>query len=141
MNVHVGQVYVKPGIGFPFSHLMQRWLSNKLSSLSTPSPDFVQKYGADFDLVIRISAETNISDNVIRGPTVFRRGKDIEYTIFLPFDIIRSSSDWCSSAMRFVVAGVRSVFNDVGIETNSLDASEQSIISHICSSHEMLRGG
>ncbi len=139
MNVSIGQIYVKPGISFPFSHLMQQWVSEELSSLSGPGTAFKQKYGAAFSLMLRISADTNIIENVIKGPTVFKRTKDVEYTIFLPFDVIKAAPDGCATAMRYILAGVREVFSLIGISTAALEASEQSIIHRVCSDPEMLR--
>ena len=52
MKVSIGQIYVEAGVSFPFSHHMQRWLSDRLSELATPGAEFLQysRYGAAFDL-------------------------------------------------------------------------------------------
>ena len=95
MNISVGQIYIEPGVNFPFSHLMQVWLGQQLSALASPTADFVNAYGIDFSLVIRISARKSLKANEIKGPTVFKRTKDVEYTIFLPYETIARSTDGC----------------------------------------------
>src|SRR5438128_660345 len=105
MKVHFGQIYIEPGVEFPFSHLFQRYLAKEVTALVVPSGKFIEKYGSDFELMFRISAKNGIQDNEIRGPTVFRKAKDVEYTVFLPFDIISGTHDVPHSALRFLLKG------------------------------------
>src|SRR5580704_1479285 len=100
MKVYFSQIYIKPGVSFPFSHHFQVHLSNVITDLVVPSPSFVEKYGDDFDIVFRISAKREIRDNEIKGPTVFNKEKDIEYTVFLPFDVIHRAPDVNRSALN-----------------------------------------
>jgi hypothetical protein len=138
MNIYVRQIYTKPGVRFPFSIPWQQWVSKRLSTLADASPAFCTVYGSDFNLVFNISAQTGILDNDVKGPTVFRQDKDVEYTIFLPFDVIRSSETGCMKAMQYVVAGVRTVLKDLEIDTTRLNAGETDIIRHCCSDPAML---
>lgn len=138
MRISVGQIYIKPGVSFPFSHIMQRWLGEELTAAADDWTEFAKKYGPGFSLVVRLSADTSIVSNVIKGPTVFRRDKDVEYTVFLPFEVIMTASNGCGSAMRHLIDGVRVVFRLAGIESSSLDAKESSMIEHACSEPVML---
>ena len=93
MKVHFRQIYIEPGVTFPFSCDLQRRLAREVSALVEPSAKFLKKYGDDFELTFNVSAKSGIDANEIRGPSVFRRAKDVEYTIFLPFDLITRDSD------------------------------------------------
>jgi len=84
MKIFVGQIYIKVGVSFPFSLRFQRWLGDALSDRVEVSDQFSQKFGADFGLGLRISGKEDIDRPEIKGPTVFKRDKDVEYTIFLP---------------------------------------------------------
>lgn len=139
MMVSIGQAYIKPGISFPFSHLMQTWVSKELSSVADGCVEVQRKYGSEFELIVRISADTQIVDNALKGPTVFRKTKAVEYTVFLPFDIIVKAPAGCRVAMEFLVAGIRSVFQRVGIDPTKLDERKAVIIDHVCSDPTMLK--
>lgn len=86
MNIFVGQIYIRPGISFPFSIRFQRWLGDALSARVEISEQFCKAYGADFGLGLRISAKEEIDQPEIKGPTKFNRDKTVEFTIFLPHE-------------------------------------------------------
>src|SRR5438132_14279232 len=88
MKVWFGQIYIGPGVSFPFSHHFQRRLSHEVTALVEPSEKFIKKFGREFELMFRISAKQKLKRNEIRGPTVFNKTRDVEYTIFLPFAVI-----------------------------------------------------
>jgi hypothetical protein len=133
MKVHFGQIYIQPGAAFPFSFLFQRRLSEEVSALITPSAKFTQLYGADWDLMFRISAKRSIPDNEVRGPTVLRKDKDVEFTIFLPFDVIQTTASVLRSAIEFLLRGVCSVLVSLGFDTAPIQA-RQSILAQTLSS-------
>lgn len=66
--------------------------------------------------MLRISAKRGIVVNEIRGPTVFTRDKDVEISIFLPFEQIPMGREFAISALQFLLDGVDDVFVRVGIE-------------------------
>ena len=132
MKIHFGQIYIQPGISFPFSILFQRRLSEEVSGLFTPSASFVQKYGVDWNVMFRISAKRVIPENEVRGPTVFRKDKNVEFTIFLPFDVIQNSPCVWRSAIEFLLRGVCSVFESLGFDTTKLE-SRRSLLAETLS--------
>jgi hypothetical protein len=140
MKVYVSQIYIKPGVSFPFSHLMQRWLSAELSSLANHSTDFAKKYGAEYELMIRLSADTQTTENEIRGPTVYKKTKDVEYSLFLPYDVIIKAKGGCRGALEYILNGICRIFKLTGIDPGMLNERRESIITHICSDPTMLDG-
>ncbi|HEV3081480.1 MAG TPA: hypothetical protein VGY66_17000 [Gemmataceae bacterium] len=141
MKVNFGQIYIEPGVNFPFSHHFQRLLSEAMTSLVTPSPEFIRKYGADFELMFNISAKRNMQDNEIKGPTVFKKTKDVEYSVFLPFDVINRSSEVPRAALSFLFRGACSVFESLGIDTVKILEKQESLIEQVCSDPMMFEGG
>ena len=139
MKVHFGQIYIEAGVNFPFNYLFQRHLSNEISALVTPSPMYLKKYGSEFELMFRISAKKSIQENEIRGPAIFRKAKDIEYTIFLPYDVIMCSPEVLKSALQYLFQGVVSVFNLIGIDTSKILEKQASLIEQICSDKTMVK--
>lgn len=118
---------------------MQQWISAQLTAVADTPVDFVKRYGADFQLAINLSAKRDTTTNDVRGPTVFKRYKTVDYSVFLPFDAIKHADDGCGCAMRYFIDGVRIVFGKLGIETEKLDARRDEIISHVCSEPLMLK--
>jgi hypothetical protein len=138
VKVSVTQIYIEPGVWFPFSHHMQRFLREQLSTLSGEASEFCKKYGNNFALTINISAKQQIASSQIKGPSVFRKTRDVEYTLFLPFDAIMTPLGGCRAAAEFLLDGVRTIFQKVGIEIAPLDEKRASIIEHLCSDPTML---
>ena len=135
----MNQIYIQPGVSFPFSCHFQRRLSEEITALVVPSAAFIKKYGADFNLIFRVSAKKDIQDNEIRGPTLFKKDKDVEYTVFLPFDVITCHPEVSKSALVFLLQGVCSVFELLEIETTSLAEIKASLVEKICSDPTMLK--
>jgi hypothetical protein len=138
VKVWFAQVYVEPGVSFPFSHLWQGRLSKSVSALAKPSPAFTKKFGKDFELKFWVSAKKTTRGNEIRGPGVYKKTKDVEYTVFLPFDVIMRDRDPPRSAMVFLLQGVCEVFERLEMETAKLTEKQDSLIQGICSDASML---
>jgi hypothetical protein len=138
MKVAFSQVYIELGANFPFSVHFQRRLTKDVTALVQPSAKFIEIYGSDFELIFRISAKHNLSDNEVRGPTVFRKAKDVEYTIFLPFDVIVAHSHAPKHALMFLLNGVCDVLDRLEIDTERLRDAQQSLIEAICADPSML---
>src|SRR5262245_29585433 len=137
MLVHFGQIYIGQG-SFPFSHHFQHRISEAVTALVEPSAKFIQKYGKDFDLIFNVSAKQGFQDNEVRGPSVFRKTKDVEYTVFLPFDVIIRHADAPRHALRFLLRGVCAVFDRLEIDKARLLDQQESLIEGICSDPTML---
>jgi hypothetical protein len=84
MKIFVGQIYAKAGVNFPFTIRFQQWLGAALSERTAATEEFSNMFGAGFGLGLRISAKEEIDQTEIKGPTVFKRDKDVEFSIFLP---------------------------------------------------------
>jgi hypothetical protein len=132
------QIYIRPGIEFPFSHIFQKWLSGELSSIVQASPDFVRSYGDDFDLVLYMSAKSEIQELEIKGPGVHKKTKDVEYTIFLPYDIINKSDNVIAGAVRHLLDGIVKVLTTLKIDTREVSLRTDLIIEHVCSDPSMI---
>ena len=141
MKVYFRQFYVEPGVAFPFSHCFSSRLSDEITAIAVPSPTFIKKYGHNFDLVFNISAKREIKDIELRGPTVFRKTKDVEYTVFLPFDVITGNSEVPQSAIRYLLSGVRAVFTLLGFDTEKLVERQEAMINRIPADPMMFERG
>jgi hypothetical protein len=138
MEIAVSQVYTKAGVNFPFSFTLQEYVSDTLSSFALPTSAFIQKYGVNWSLIIRVNADLGTINNRIVGPSVFKKDKDAEFTLFLPYDAILNSADSLHTAIEFLLEGVSTVFDRVGIEAPELVKNRESIINYIYSEPRML---
>ena len=139
MKIHFGQISIEPGVTFPFSLLFQRRLSDEVTALVAPSATFSQRYGDDWALIFRVSAKRIIGENEIRGPSVFRKSKDVEFTIFLPFDAIQHEESVARSAVAFLLRGVCSVLGSLGFNTSEIQARQSSLVESISSDPAMFK--
>ena len=140
MKVWISQFYLDAAASFSFTHVMQLFVSAELSSVADDCSDFQRKHGPDFELMVRINADAMLSENKIMGPTVFKKTKDVEYVVTLPFGVVTKAPDGRRAAMEFLMAGIRSVFLKVGINPTKLDERAAFIIDHVCSDPTMLKG-
>jgi hypothetical protein len=138
MKVCFAQLYIQAGVSFPFSGDLQGRLAKEITALARPSHNFIKKYGRDFAVTFYVSAKNIIHDNEIRGPTVFRKAKDVEYTIFLPFEEIARHADAPKRALRFLLEGVCKVLDSLEIDKTKLLERQDSLIEDICSDPTML---
>jgi hypothetical protein len=139
MNVYFTQIYIEPGVRFPFSHHFQRYLSKEITALVSPSPLFLARYGSDFRLHFNVSAKPIILECEIRGPSVFRKTKDVEFTVFLPFDVIARDSNVLRSALNHLLGGVYSVLERLGIDAGRISANQDGIVNEILSNAIMVK--
>ena len=138
MQIFFGQIYIKPGISFPFSLHFQRVLGERISSLVSTSVDFEKRYGSEWNIMIRISAKDGIEKNEIRGPTVFRKSKDVEFSVFLPFAVISTKQEPLHSALSFLFSGTYSALEALDLVTSRLRESEHTITQAILSDATMV---
>jgi hypothetical protein len=139
MRISVSQIYIRPGVNFPFSHLFQRWISEELTAIVRPSDEFIRDFGNDFTLVFNLSAKADIHQNEIKGPTIFKETKDVEFTIFVPYDTIDKSGNSTARALRFFLDGTVNVFEALGIDANEVSKRMESMIQHVCSDASMIK--
>ena len=152
MKIHVGQVYIENDTDYGFSTDFQRKISEELTSLVKPSLFFIQEYGEDFELMFNMSAKRwfkrrpfhkqHFEKTEIWGPTVFRKDKDVEYTIFLPFfDKENDSPDRLRLALTRLLDAISYVLDDfLQMDTHDLCANKERIISEILADSNMLDG-
>ena len=109
MNIYISQIYIQPGVSYPFSYRFQKFMSEAVTERVSPSEKFVTRYGEDFDLIFRMSAKSEIAETEIKGPTVFKRDKDVEYSIFIPFRGNESDSKTLHDVVMTLLNGIVSV--------------------------------
>ncbi len=139
MKVYFSQIYIKPGVNFPFSHQFQAHLSEAITGLVKLSAQFAYKYGDDFNVIFRISAKKEIRNNELKGPTVFDKEKDVEYTVFLPFDVIQRTSDVNRSALEFLLDGVALALTSLDIGVDKLSQERAHLIERVLSDPTMFK--
>ena len=140
MNVFVSQVYIVPGINYRFSQSFQKWLGKEITNRVQPSANFIKAYSEDYDLMFRISAKTNIHEPEIRGPTVFRDSKDIEFTIFLPHDgVTPLSTHTYRRVMISLIEAVIEVLESLELDASRLSSESSDLIHKVITTPEMFK--
>lgn len=138
MKVAVSQVYIEVGVYYPFSYRFQVYISDELSKLVSPSAAYVERYGADYDLIINMSAKSGLTSAEVKGPTVFRKTKDVEYTVFLPFDR-QERCDRASfrRALRELLGQITLILVRLEVDVSQLIRRSEAIVDRIVDDERM----
>jgi hypothetical protein len=119
--------------------MFQKYLSEEVTNRIVPSSTFLEKYGEDWDLIFRISAKQKIDNLQIRGPTKFKNDRDVEYTIFLPYDKIKNDLQILKSALEYLFNGVFSVFESLEVSIEKLQVAKDELIETIINDQSMYK--
>ena len=139
MNIYVGQIYIEAGINYPFSHIFQRWIHKELSNLVPDSSVFEQKYPG-YNVIFNMSSKAKLTETLIMGPTVFKKNKDIEFSIFLPYlKHDRSDPNSLREPLRLLLDAIATVLRNLGADVSALIERTDSIIDHILSDSSMIK--
>jgi len=140
LKIFVVQVYIEPGINYPFSYIFQQRIHEILSGLVQPSEAFSRNYGSDFEVVLFLSAKRNISAPEIAGPGVYRKRKEVEYTIFVPHDggDANQLGDY-TKPLRDLLVGVIDVLERLKLDATEVKKNVDAIVKEIISDPAMLR--
>jgi hypothetical protein len=139
LRIHIVQIYVNAGIRYSFTHVFQRRMQEILSNLVRPSGEFSRRYGSDFAVVFNLSAQTGISVPRIVGPAVYRKTKDVEYTIFLPHDGSDANQlDDYTKQIRDFLAGVIDVLERLKLDAAPVKEKTDDIVREISSDPAMI---
>jgi hypothetical protein len=137
MKIYFGQIYIQAGISFLFNHLFQKFMGTKVTEFIEPSSKFIKLHGEDYNLIFRISAKKELAINEIRGATVYKKDKDVEFTIFLPYTVIMQTIEPNKEALKYLFDGIYEVLGKYEINILKLKSEQDMIIDKIMSSPEM----
>ncbi|MCB2378237.1 hypothetical protein LGH70_11620 [Hymenobacter sp. BT635] len=118
-SINVSAIYSEAGVNFPISYLFMRLLREQLAQLEPQHHAVYQaKYGLDFTLGIILSAKSNTSQLEIKGPSLSKKYKVVDDTLYIPFVIAEEAETFYSKYVSFVCTGVSTVlekFLDAGV--------------------------
>lgn len=138
MKLFVSQVYIEPGVSFPFTLKFQVFLSRQLTDLVVPSSGFTERFGEDYDLMFRMSAKQGLSEPEIKGPTVFKRDRDVEFTVFLPFQKHQAADRTAlRDALNYLFAAICKALRELALDTTKLAEEATQIIDAVIEDAQM----
>ena len=84
MKTRVSQAYSEPDNWYPLSLKFQKWLGAEIEQIANrASSDLL--YDKDWTLIVWIDASSSQRKGEVNGPTIYERGKSVEFTVILPF--------------------------------------------------------
>ena len=54
MTISVCQIYIEPGVSFPFTHLFQTLVGSLLTTHAGPPEAFALQFGEGYDLIFKV---------------------------------------------------------------------------------------
>jgi len=119
MEVRVSEIYPEAGINFPISYKFQRILRTELNLLSPKFEiPFQAKHGKEYALGIILSAKSNLSTLLIKGPSISRKYKVVDYVLYIPFELMSDERSFIANYVRIVCEGIDDIiarYNNEGI--------------------------
>ena len=86
-----------------------------------------------------MSAKEGLAKPEIKGPTVFKRDKDVEYTVFLPFDrSVDMDANTLSRALDLLLSSMIVILEELDMTTTGLSAELSAIIDRILGDAKMI---
>ncbi|MFN6301346.1 MAG: hypothetical protein ACK42H_04065 [Planctomycetota bacterium] len=86
-----------------------------------------------------MSAKEGLAKPEIKGPTVFKRDKDVEYTVFLPFDrSVDMDANTLSRALDLLLSSMIVILEELDMTTTDLSAELSAIIDRILGDAKMI---
>jgi hypothetical protein len=138
MRIYFGQIYIEVGVWYPFTQEFQVYLSELATQDTTGTERFCSKYGDDFDIVFNISAKAALRTAEVKGPSVYKRDKTVEYSVFLPYDKQAPvDAVLLVDAVRVLLASVNTVLSNLGMTTNRIANDQDGIAESIVSDSRM----
>ncbi len=140
MNISVTQMYLEEDAGYPFSSYFQKWLAGELCKRTRPSANFLKRYPGEYTLGFYISAKKGIKAPEIKGPGVYRKTRDVKYTIFIPFDPkAKYERAGYRKPLAWIMDGVVAALKGLEIDASLLVEDSSSLIEVMASDTRMIR--
>ena len=137
MKVYVSQIYPHVDARYPFSHIFQRYVSDKLTEYLERSEQLA-KEGIEI-VTFQMSAKRGIDSAEVYGPGIYKEDKEIEYTIFIPFRGNTDSPGALAEALKHLFSEIIRISKKLGIGTGTLEKQYPKMIQEILSDKTMFR--
>ncbi len=92
----------------------------------------------DSELMFRVSAKRGINRPEILGPTVYRKTREVEFTIFLPFKIlVIDNLPGYKELLDALLESIVGVLQGAGVNTKGIERNKAELIRIILSDRNM----
>jgi hypothetical protein len=109
-SINVSSIYPEAGVTFPISYRFMQLLKEELAQLAQQHFSVFQTaYGQDYTLGIILSASSADVKLEIRGPSISKRYKVVDYVLRIPFGIVEEAETLYSRYVFFVCQGIATV--------------------------------
>lgn len=126
------------GTSISFSYLFNEWISKTVSAMVEPSQLFLDKWGPDFVIIIRINFASKRTSTDFRGPITYKRDKQVEWVCHLPMSAVIMSKNPKKTAIDIVLKSAISCLDKLAIDTTKLVINRSRMESVVLASKEML---
>lgn len=139
MSVNFTQFYIEPKVFFNLPIDVLEELSGCFSRGLSISGSPKWKYDTEYKLLFIISAKSNTSITEIKGPSVSKKYKSVEYVLYLPYDTIKKHSLPLHALLMQLVEAISVVLDKHVIQHSQLEPKLSAIVQDISSVEEYQR--
>jgi hypothetical protein len=139
MRIFVTQFYLEPGAAFPFSYHFQRYWSSEISNNVALTPAFSEAYGPDYTVIFRVSADSGLTNPEVKGPTIYAKDEDVEFSIFIPYET-DGGLTWkkCKTALTQLLKEIIHVLETLQLDPSWISRNSTGLVEHVLSNDQMI---
>ncbi|MBT1699247.1 hypothetical protein KK083_20285 [Fulvivirgaceae bacterium PWU4] len=120
MTFRLAVLFPEVGVDFPISYKVNQLLLDKLIDKLPKEQQQVIVDNKSFSLGVIISTRKSKTDLSIQGPSISKKYKMVDYTIWIPYLKVIKSSSLLETYLDFISEGIILVFEDLGRDNKKL---------------------
>jgi hypothetical protein len=115
--VTVSGLFSDPDATFEVPHQVSKVIASILSSELADTHAFDENFGKDYYLCLMRSSRVGLADLEIKGPTISKRYKTVEFSLKMPHRKIVEDPRRYGIYLDYMERGTSSVFAEIGLVT------------------------
>jgi hypothetical protein len=137
MKITFSQIYSEPGASFDLPGPLLKAVREGLDDLGRNIDQLSAKVDReDFELVLIISASSKLDALEIKGPNIRRKTREIEFSLFVPWQETKSFEEKIDYILPKIGEGVIGVFKRYGVDITGVDNAIQMVLKQAKASPE-----
>ena len=111
-KIKILELYPEVGIKYDITNQVFYKILNVLNSLNVTLPHYDKIFKDDeYTLLITLSAKEKISELVIKGPTLYKKDKQVGFVFFMPYKTFEREQDTMCYIVDNIEQGMIFIFN------------------------------
>jgi len=120
MSFRTASIFSEVGVDFPISYKVNQLLLDRLVKKLQKENQEVNVKGEFFSLGVIVSTRKNVTDLSFQGPSISKKYKMVDYTIWMPFAKVIESDNILFAYLDYLCQGISLVMKECGYPTAAI---------------------